>query len=123
MKCQYFVAFILITICSRIILFNFPYVKERKDREESKREKEFILAIVFPEIHSVIVFFISLFDEMSIFCCFYTHNYMFPNSFIEFSLWKRKKRLRGIQCNQGIHPSYRISRDTLCYSVLHFIIR
>ena len=25
--------------------------------------------------------------------------------------------------NHGIHPSYRISRDTLCYSVLHFIIQ
>ena len=123
MKCQYFVAFILITICSRIILFNFPYVKERKDREESKREKEFILAIVFPEIHSVIVFFISLFDEMSIFCCFYTHNYMFPNSFIEFSYVKERKDREESKSNQGIHPSYRISRDTLCYSVLHFIIR
>ena len=127
MKCQYFVAFILITICSRIVSLNFLYDKRKKRSRgilmEKKRTKEFILAIVFPEIHSVIVFFISLFDEMSIFCCFYTHNYMFPNSFIEFSLWKRKKRLRGIQCNQGIHPSYRISRDTLCYSVLHFIIR
>ena len=122
MKCQYFVAFILITICSRIILFSFLYGKERGDQEESENEKGFILAIIFPEIHSVILFFISIFHEMSIFCCFYTHNYMFPNNFIQFSLCKRKKRPRGIQCNQGIHPSYLISRDTLCFSVLHFII-
>ena len=86
MKCQYFVAFILITICSRIVLSSFLYEKERRDQEESNATEEFILAIVFPEIHSVIVFFISLFHEMSIFCCFYTHNYMFPNSFIQFSL-------------------------------------
>ena len=81
MKCQYFVAFILITICSRIVLSSFLYEKERRDQEESNATEEFILAIVFPEIHSVIVFFISLFHEMSIFCCFYTHNYMFPNNF------------------------------------------
>ena len=97
MKCQYFVAFILITICSRIILFSFLYGKERRDQEESENEKGFILAIIFPEIHSVILFFISIFHEMSIFCCFYTHNYMFPNNFIQFSLWKRKKRSRGIR--------------------------
>ena len=97
MKCQYFVAFILITICSRIILFSFLYGKERRDPEESNATKEFILAILFPEIHFVLVFFISLFHEMSIFCCFYTHNYMFPNNFIQFSLWKRKKRSRGIR--------------------------
>ena len=68
-------------MCSRIILSNFLYVKGRTDREESKSEKKFILAIVFPEIHSVIVLFISLFDEMSIFCCFCTYNYVFPEQF------------------------------------------
>ena len=92
MKCQYFVAFILITICSRIILLNFLYVKERRDREESQSAAtESIPAIVFPEIHSVIVFFISLFDEMSIFCCFYTHNYMYPNNFINFLYVKERR--------------------------------
>ena len=89
------------------ILFNFLYVKERADREESNATTEFILAIVFPEIHSVIVFFISLFDEMSIFCCFCTYNYVKDSDREE----------------SNFHPSYRISRDTLCYSVLHFIIR
>ena len=83
MKCQYFVAFVHKTMCSRIILSNFLYVKGRADREEPKSAtKKFILAIVFPEIHSVIVLFISLFDEMSIFCCFCTYNYVFPNNFI-----------------------------------------
>ena len=91
MKCQYFVAFILITICSRIILSSFLYEKERRDREESNATEEFILAIVFPEIHSVIVFFISLFHEMSIFCCFYTHNYMFPNNLLSFLVAKERR--------------------------------
>ena len=93
MKCQYFVAFILITICSRIVLSSFLYEKERRDQEESNATEEFILAIVFPEIHSVIVFFISLFHEMSIFCCFYTHNYMFPNILFNF-LYEKERRDR-----------------------------
>ena len=96
MKCQYFVAFILITICSRIILSNFLYEKERRDREESNATEESILAIVFPEIHSVIVFFISLFDEMSIFCCFYTHNYMFPNNLFNFLMKKKEETERNL---------------------------
>ena len=108
-------------MCSRIILFNFLYLKERADREESNATTEFILAIVFPEIHSVIVFFISLFDEMSIFCCFCTYNYVFPIYLIFFMQKKEQTERNPMQ--HGIHPSYLISRDTLCYSVLHFIIR
>ena len=35
---------------------------------------------------------------------------------------KKEQTERNPKVNHGIHPSYRISRDTLCYSALNFII-
>ena len=123
MKCQYFVAFILITICSRIIYLIFLLQK----KEETERN------LMQPRNSSQL----SYFQRYTLLQCSSFHYSMKCQYFVAFILiticcriilsnflYEKERRDREeSNATEGIHPSYRISRDTLCYSVLHFIIR